>query len=76
VKIQGNSNAQQMHLYFGTELYSSYRERGIRPLRKDLPPYLAIGGAFETDWMSSEEIKLVEKAWRSESADGGKRVVS
>ncbi len=76
VKIQGNSNAQQMHLYFGTELYSSYRERGIRPLRNDLPPYLAIGGAFETDWMSSEEIKQVERAWRSESADGGKRVVS
>ena len=76
VKIQGNSNAQQMHLYFGTELYSSYRERGIRPLRKDLPPYLAIGGAFETDWMPSEEIKQVESAWRAESVDGGKRVVS
>jgi radical SAM superfamily enzyme YgiQ (UPF0313 family) len=76
VKIQGNSNAQQMHLYFGTELYSNHRERGIKPLRDDLPPYLAIGGAFETDWMTSAEIKQVETAWRAESADGGRRVVS
>jgi len=76
VKIQGNSNAQQMHLYFGTDLYANHRERGIKPLRDDLAPYLAIGGAFETEWMSGEEIKQVEKAWRAESADGGKRVVS
>jgi radical SAM superfamily enzyme YgiQ (UPF0313 family) len=76
VKIQGNSNAQQMHLYFGTDLYSSYGDRGIRPLRDDLPPYLAIGGEFETDWMTAQEIKQVEQAWRAQSVDGGKRVVS
>jgi radical SAM superfamily enzyme YgiQ (UPF0313 family) len=76
VKIQGNSNAQQMHLYFGTDLYANYGERGIKPLRSDLAPYLAIGGAFETDWMTSEEIMQVERAWRAESVDGGKRVVS
>jgi radical SAM superfamily enzyme YgiQ (UPF0313 family) len=76
VKIQGNSNAQQMHLYFGTELYDDYRKRGIKPLRNDLPLYLAIGAAFETDWMTSQEIKQVEQAWRAQSADGGKRVVS
>jgi radical SAM superfamily enzyme YgiQ (UPF0313 family) len=76
VKIRGNSNAQQMQLYFGAELYSTYRERGIKPLRKSLPPYLAIGSAFETDWMSEAEIKQVERAWRAESLDGGKRMVS
>jgi radical SAM superfamily enzyme YgiQ (UPF0313 family) len=76
VKIQGNSNAQQMQLYFGAELYSSFRDHGIKPLRADLPPYLAIGAAFETEWMSEEEIKEVKGAWRAESLDGGKRVVS
>jgi len=76
VKIRGNSNAQQMQLYFGAEIYSSHREHGIRPLRDELPPYLAIGAAFETDWMSEAEIKQVKSAWRAESLDGGKRVVS
>jgi radical SAM superfamily enzyme YgiQ (UPF0313 family) len=76
VKIRGNSNAQQMQLYFGTELHSSYRKHGIRPLRDNLPPYLAIGAAFETEWMSEKEIEQVKNAWRAESLDGGKRVVS
>ncbi len=76
VKIQGNSNAQQMQLYFGAELYSSCREHGIRPTMENLQPYLAIGGAFETEWMSQEEIKQVKNIWRAESRDGGKRVVS
>jgi radical SAM superfamily enzyme YgiQ (UPF0313 family) len=76
VKIRGNSNAQQMQLYFGAELYSNHREHGIKPLRDDLPSYLAIGAAFETEWMSEEEIKQVKSAWRAESVDGGKRVVS
>jgi len=76
VKIQGNSNAQQMHLYFGTKLYEDLEGNGIRPLKDDLPPYLAIGGAFETEWMSHDEIKEVKSAWRASSLDGGKRVVS
>jgi radical SAM superfamily enzyme YgiQ (UPF0313 family) len=76
VKIRGNSNAQQMQLYFGAEIYSSHREHGIKPLREGLPPYLAIGAAFETEWMSREEIVQVKNAWRAESLDGGKRVVS
>lgn len=76
VKIQGNSNAQQMHLYFGTKLYSNPEEHGITPLRDDLLPFLAVGGEFETEWMSREEIKSVKAAWRSASLDGGKRVVS
>jgi radical SAM superfamily enzyme YgiQ (UPF0313 family) len=76
VKIRGNSNAQQMQLYFGAAIYSRHREHGIRPLRENLPPYLAIGSAFETEWMSREEIQKVKNAWRAESLDGGKRVVS
>jgi radical SAM superfamily enzyme YgiQ (UPF0313 family) len=76
VKIQGNSNAQQMHLYFGTKLYEDFSGNGIHTLREDLPPFLAIGGEFETDWMSSDEIKEIKAAWRAASLDGGKRVVS
>jgi len=76
VKIRGNSNAQQMHLYFGTKLCSNPAGHGIKPLRDDLPPYMSVGGEFETAWMSRDEIKEVRQAWRAESLDGGKRVVS
>ncbi len=76
VKIQGNSNAQQMHLYFGTRLHSDPGRFGIRPLRAELAPFLAIGGEFETEWMSRDEIREVKHAWRAASLDGGKRVVS
>jgi len=76
IKIQGNSNAQQMQLYFGSEIHSNFRSFGIRPLREDLPSYLAMGADFETDWMSREEIEQVKSAWLAESLDGGKRVVS
>ncbi len=76
VKIRGNSNAQQMQLYFGSDICADFSQYGIRPLREDLPPYLAIGAEFETDWMSNREIQRVKDAWRAESLDGGKRVVS
>jgi CTP synthase len=32
--------------------------------------------ALITEWMTAEEIKQVEQAWRAQSVDGGKRVVS
>ena len=76
VPIQGNTNAQQMQLYFGSGLQDDLGNNGIRPLRDDLPPYLSIGSEFETDWMSAHEIRQVKEAWRAESLDGGKRVVS
>jgi anaerobic magnesium-protoporphyrin IX monomethyl ester cyclase len=76
VKIQGNSNAQQMQLYFGSEICSDYARYGVLPLRDGFPPYLSIGTEFETRWMSKQEIDEVKKAWKSESLDGGKRVVS
>ena len=76
LQIKGNSNAQQMQLYFGSEIHSDLERYGVHPLRDDLPPYLAIGTAFETEWMSKGEIEQVKNAWRKESTDGGKRVVS
>jgi len=76
VKIQGNSNAQQMQLYFGSEICSDHGRYGVMPLREGFPPYLSIGTEFETRWMSKREIDEVKRAWKSESLDGGKRVVS
>jgi len=76
VKIQGNSNAQQMQLYFGSDICSDYARYGVTPLRETFPPYLSIGTEFETRWMSKRAIDTIKQAWRAESLDGGKRVVS
>jgi len=76
VKIQGNSNAQQMQLYFGSDICSDYARYGVTPLRESFPPYLSIGTEFETRWMSKSEIDEIKKAWAAASLDGGKRVVS
>jgi radical SAM superfamily enzyme YgiQ (UPF0313 family) len=76
VAIRGNSNAQQMQLYFGSRINECYREYGIRPLRSHYPCHLSVGTEFETDRMSSEDIATVRAAWRDASADGGRRVVT
>jgi radical SAM superfamily enzyme YgiQ (UPF0313 family) len=76
VKIQGNSNAQQMQIYFGSDICSDYARYGVTPLRETFPPYLSIGTEFETQWMPKPEIDEIKKAWGAASLDGGKRVVS
>ncbi len=76
VRIQGNSNAQQMQIYFGSEIAERPDQYGVIPLRESFDPCLAIGTEFETEWMSREEINRIKTLWKSESLDGGKRVVS
>jgi radical SAM superfamily enzyme YgiQ (UPF0313 family) len=76
VAVRGNSNAQQMQLYFGSAIIRNPGAHGIQPLRNDLPPYLALGDEFETEWMSRADMDEVRAAWKSASADGGKRIVS
>lgn len=76
VKIRGNSNAQQMQIYFGSQICADPARFGIKPLRDDLDPSLSIGTEFETEWMTADEIAMVKAAWRAESLDGGKRIVS
>ena len=76
VSIRGNSNAQQMQLYFGSAIIDNPEAHGIRPLRDDMPPYLALGDEFETEWMSRKDMDEVRAAWSAASADGGKRIVS
>jgi radical SAM superfamily enzyme YgiQ (UPF0313 family) len=76
VSVRGNSNAQQMQLYFGSAIIRNPRAHGILPLRNDLPPYLALGDEFETEWMSRREMDEIRAAWGAASTDGGKRIVS
>jgi radical SAM superfamily enzyme YgiQ (UPF0313 family) len=76
VKIMGNTNSQQMQIYFGTEIAGHYADYNIRPLNKDRPAYLSIGCQYETDHMTYQDIQAVQDLWRAHSLDGGKRVVS
>ena len=76
IKIKGNSNSQQMQLYFGTEVFYLHQKYGIRPLEKDTPSYMSIGRQYETEYLSSDELKKIRTIWESESLDGVKRKVS
>jgi radical SAM superfamily enzyme YgiQ (UPF0313 family) len=76
VAIRGNSNAQQLQLYFGSDISSNHRRYGVRPLCGDRPSYLGIGTDFETDWMAQAEIARVRSAWRAASEDGGAGIVT
>jgi radical SAM superfamily enzyme YgiQ (UPF0313 family) len=76
VAIRGNSNAQQMQLYFGTEICARPGDFGVIPLREQLPVGHSVGAAFETRWLKADEIERVQAAWRAASLDGGKRQVS
>jgi radical SAM superfamily enzyme YgiQ (UPF0313 family) len=76
VAIRGNSNAQQLQLYFGSEICSNHGRYGVRPLYEERRPYLAIGTEFETDWMGQAEIARVRNAWRAASTDSGAGIVT
>jgi len=76
VPIQGNSNAQQTQIYFGTELSWNYKNYGIFPLENRRPAYLSIGDQYETSWLSYQEIQQIKSLWEKESLDGRKRKVS
>jgi radical SAM superfamily enzyme YgiQ (UPF0313 family) len=76
VKIMGNTNSQQMQIYFGTHMARHYGEHNIRPLNNNRPAYLSIGCQYETDHMSCDEIQKIQGLWRANSLDGGKRIVS
>ena len=76
VKIMGNSNSQQMQIYFGTHLAEHYKDYHIRPLQNRRPAYLSIGSQYETDWFGSNELQKIQNMWRANSLDGGQRIVS
>lgn len=76
VAVRGNTNAQQMQIYFGTDIQSDPAAFGIRPLPESVPSYLSIGSRYETEWMSVDQIQAVGRLWKAASLDGGKHVVS
>ncbi len=76
VKIMGNTNSQQMQIYFGTHVARHYDKYNIRPLNPGRPAYLSIGGQYETDCMNMDEIKKIQSIWRAHSLDSGRRIVS
>ncbi len=76
VKIKGNSNAQQMQIYYGSEIASDPDKFGIKPLRNTFPSCMAMGMEFETEWMSKKEIDSIKEAWKAASIDGGKGIVT
>jgi radical SAM superfamily enzyme YgiQ (UPF0313 family) len=76
VKIMGNTNSQQMQIYFGSHMEAHYRQYDIKPLNENRPAYISVGSQYETDKMTHHEIRKVQEIWRANSLDGGKRVVS
>lgn len=76
VKIMGNTNSQQMQVYFGTHIARHYEEYKIKPLSNKQPAYLAIGNNYETDCMKYSEIIKIQNLWRANSIDSGRRIVS
>lgn len=76
VGIRGNTNPQQMQIYFGTEIEKKPERFGILPFPEPLPPYLSVGSRYETDWMKTGEIQEIGRLWKESSEDGGKHIVS
>jgi radical SAM superfamily enzyme YgiQ (UPF0313 family) len=76
VRIMGNTNSQQMKIYFGTHMAEHYEDYGIHPLNTRRRAYMCIGSQYETDWMSLKEMKTLQDLWRAESLDRGRRIVS
>jgi hypothetical protein len=76
VKIMGNTNSQQMQIYFGAPMAKQYEAYNIRPVNNDRPAYISIGCQYETDFMTHKEIQKVQELWRAHSLDRGRRIVS
>ncbi len=63
IPIQSNSGSQQMQLYFGS-LYEKTPERfGIKPFPGYRASYLGVGDAYQTDAMSTGDMKKVRNMW-------------
>ena len=76
VKIMGNTNSQQMQIYFGAPMSIQYKDYNIRPLNNKRPAYISIGCQYETEYMGHKEIRKMQELWRAHSLDRGRRIVS
>jgi radical SAM superfamily enzyme YgiQ (UPF0313 family) len=76
VKIMGNTNSQQMQIYFGTDMERHYKDYSIQPLNDKRPAYISVGSQYETDLMTQQEMRKIQDLWRAASRDRGRRIVS
>jgi anaerobic magnesium-protoporphyrin IX monomethyl ester cyclase len=76
VRVRGNTNPQQMQIYFGTEIERDPERFGIRSFPETFPRYLSLGSRYETEAMTQEEIQQIGRLWKEASRDGGKHIVS
>ena len=77
VKIRGNSNAQQMQVYFGSEVcIEPDRVRGPPPASGTSPLPRHRHRVRDATGCPARRSSEVRDAWLRESVDGGKRVVS
>jgi len=80
VAIDGNSISQQAHLFFGTPMHDDPEAFGLRPFPWTRPAYLSVCRDYETDTMSTEEIKRISLIWRlnrndfAEDVQGGRNL--
>jgi len=76
VRVRGNTNPQQMQIYFGTAIQRDPESFGIRRFHESVPAYLSLGSRYETDGMTAAEIRAIGRLWVESSEDGGKHFVS
>jgi radical SAM superfamily enzyme YgiQ (UPF0313 family) len=63
VKISYNSAGQQLHLFFGTDVYNHPEKYGIRLRKKRIPAYVSPETNFETDCMTKRDIAFIAKKY-------------
>jgi len=63
IVMEGNAGAQQLEIYFGSELHQKYKDYGIIPTKSHKPRYLSIGTDFETTTLSSKDITKIKAIW-------------
>ncbi len=69
VTIDGNSISQQAHLFFGTPMNDNPEAYGIHPFQRTRPAYLSVCRDYETDAMSTDEIRRMSLIWRLNRED-------
>jgi anaerobic magnesium-protoporphyrin IX monomethyl ester cyclase len=63
IPIQSNSGSQQMQLYYGSTIEKNPVRFGIKALPVYRPYYLSVGDQYETDRMSTAQIRKVRNLW-------------
>ncbi len=63
ISVESNSGSQQTQLYFGSAYQNGYADYGFHPFNRWKPKYLSIGDQYETETMSSPEIRKVRNLW-------------